>query len=72
MELKHFQELDKPIDMTTEETNTPLERALNEMPNSELITLIMEVEQINVKNPKDAREQINQIMLDRIPGYVFI
>lgn len=58
--------------MTTEETNTPLERALNEMPNSELITLIMEVEQINVKNPKDAREQINQIMLDRIPGYVFI
>lgn len=58
--------------MTTEETNTPLERTLNEMPNSELITLIMEVEQINVKNPKDAREQINQIMLDRIPGYVFI
>lgn len=58
--------------MTTEETNTPLERALNEMPNSELITLIMEIEQINVKNPKDAREKINQIMLDRIPGYVFI
>jgi hypothetical protein len=58
--------------MTTEEKNTPLERALNEMPKSELITLIMEIEQINVKNPKDAREQINQIMLDRIPGYVFI
>lgn len=58
--------------MTIEETNTPLERALNEMPKSELITLIMEIEQINVKNPKDAREQINQIMLDRIPGYVFI
>lgn len=58
--------------MITTETNTPLEKALNEMPKTELISLIMEIELINVNNPKDAREQINQIMLDRIPGYVFI
>jgi hypothetical protein len=58
--------------MKKEQTNAPLQLALDQMGKSDLISLVIEIEQINSINPKDNREQINQVMLDRIPGYVFI
>ena len=58
--------------MTTEQTNTPLQSALDQMSKADLIRLVIEIEQINTANPKDIRDQINQVMLDRIPNYVFI
>lgn len=58
--------------MITEAKNTALESVLNQTDKLELIQLTIEIEQINSANPKDAREQINQVMLDRIPNYVFI
>ena len=58
--------------MITEAKNTALESVLTQTDKTDLIKLIIEIEQINTVNPKDARDQINQVMLDRIPNYVFI
>jgi hypothetical protein len=58
--------------MKTEQNNAPLQLALDQMGKPDLIRLVIEIEQINSINPKDGREQINQVMLDRIPNYVFI
>lgn len=58
--------------MVTEQINAPLTAALSQMDKGDLISLIIEIEQINTAHPKDATDQINQIMLDRIPNYVFI
>jgi hypothetical protein len=58
--------------MITEAKNTPLELVLTQTDKADLIKLIIEIEQINSANPKDARYQINQVILDSIPNYVFI